>query len=515
LAGLGRARPLVRLQPARLASRLRPALPLAGVVVAAAFLRVWQLTAVGYNSDESIYAGQAASIAGDEQLRAIFPVFRAHPLLFQTLLSLVFAGGIADTAGRLLSACFGIATVLLVYRLGRLLYGPAVGTVAALLLALMPYHVVVTRQVLLDGPMVFFATAALYCVARFCRDEAPGWLHAGAATAGLTVLTKETGVVLVVGLYAFFALSPHVRLRLRDGLAALGILTAITAVFPLTLLLSGKGAVGQRYLLWQLFRRSNHSLLFYPRTVPVAVGLLVVALALAGFWLLRRQSGWRERLLACWGAAPIVLFEIWPVKGYQYLLATAPVFAVLAARVLVLGPIPRAIGLWRERQLRWAAAAVVAVSLAIPSWQRVNPAPASSFLAGAGGLPAGREAGRWIEQNLPRGATLLTVGPSMANVIAFYGHHRAVGLSVSPNPLNRNPSYVPVDNPDRQLRRGEIQYLVWDSFSARRAPFFADRLLAYAAKYRARAVHTETIAVRTATGRMQQPVITIYEVSDV
>ena len=28
-------------------------------------------------------------------------------------------------------------------------------------MALMPYHVVVTRQVLLDGPMTFFATLTL------------------------------------------------------------------------------------------------------------------------------------------------------------------------------------------------------------------------------------------------------------------------------------------------------------------------------------------------------------------
>ena len=38
---------------------------------------------------------------------------------------------------------------------------------AALLLALMPYHVVVTRQVLLDGPMALFATVTLYLLARF------------------------------------------------------------------------------------------------------------------------------------------------------------------------------------------------------------------------------------------------------------------------------------------------------------------------------------------------------------
>ena len=60
------------------------------------------------------------------------------------------------------------------------------------------------------------------------------------------------------------------------------------------------------------------------------------------------------------------------------------------------------------------------------------------------GRPARRPGGRHLDQGEPPGGReLLTLGPSMANVVQFYGHRRAYGLSVSPNPLNRNPSYVP------------------------------------------------------------------------
>ena len=54
----------------------------------AAFLRFWQLDAVGFNSDEAVYTGTAASIAGNPAMLPIFPIFRAHPVLFQMLLSL-------------------------------------------------------------------------------------------------------------------------------------------------------------------------------------------------------------------------------------------------------------------------------------------------------------------------------------------------------------------------------------------------------------------------------------------
>ena len=87
----------------------------------------------------------------------------------------------------------------------------------------------------------------------------------------------------------------------------------------------------------------------------------------------------------------------------------------------------------------------------------------------------------------------MTIGPSMANLVQYYGHRRAYGLSVSPNPLNRNPSYEPLVNPDQALRDNEIQYVVWDAFSASRSPKFSSRLLRYAARYDGRAVHSEVL----------------------
>ena len=48
------------------------------VVTVAVGLRVWGLNQLGYNTDEAVYAGQAAAIAKDPTLKDIFPIFRAH-----------------------------------------------------------------------------------------------------------------------------------------------------------------------------------------------------------------------------------------------------------------------------------------------------------------------------------------------------------------------------------------------------------------------------------------------------
>ena len=497
-----------------------------GTLAVAAFLRLWQIDAVGYNSDEAVYSGQAAAIADDDGLEQLFPALRAHPVLIQTLLSLGYRLGGGELFGRVAMAVIGVATVYVVFRLGEYMYGRRTGLVAALLLALMPYHVVVTRQVLLDGPMTLFATVTLYLLARFAATGRVAWLYASGASMGMTFLSKETGIVLLGAIYAFLALSPAITVRLRDLAGSLGVMAAFAAIVPISLALAGGSSGEGNFLAWQLFRRANHDLAFYPVEVPAALGLLTVLLAALALWHVRRRWTWREKLLLAWIAVPIAFFELWPVKGFQYLLPIAPAVAILASRGLTSTGLWSALALraerakapWlgsavRDRRFFAIAIAIVALTLLVPTLNRIRPSDGGTFLAGTGGVPGGREAGQWIERHVPEGARMMTIGPSMANIVQFYGRRQANGLSVSPNPLNRNPAYEPLENPDRMIRDNEIQYLVWDGYSAQRSSFFARKLRTYANRYHGRVVHTETAVARTRLGRETSvPIITIYEV---
>jgi len=485
------------------------------------FLRIWQIDAMGFNTDEAVYAGQAAAIARVAGLRDIFPIFRAHPLLFQFLLSLIYRVHFSDLLGRLFVVAIGLSTVFLTYKVGKNLYGRLPGALAALFLALMPYHVIVTRQVLLDGPMTFFATLTLYTLARYGQTHRSLWLYAAGAGLGLTFLSKETSIIMIGCVFVFLALSPEVRTRVRDLIVAVVIMGMIIAPFPISLMLAGSSSTGRNYLVWQLFRRPNHEWSFYFTTLPPVIGILVILLAIAGLYTLRHEYSWREKLLLAWIVVPLVFFEIWPVKGFQYLLPIAPAIAILAGRAL---------GKWisRARKTRhpspiktlfnqpvtyWLMSMAVVISLGFTSWRQIQPETSTVFLAGTGGVPGGREAGTWIQDNVPISARFMTIGPSMANIIEFYGDHLAYGLAVSPNPLHRNPSYDPILNPDLQIRNSELQYMVWDSFSAARSPFFADKLMGYVNKYNGRAIHTETITVKDELGNsVVKPVIIIYEV---
>jgi hypothetical protein len=482
---------------------------LAGATIAAAaFLRLWHIDEVGFNSDEAVYSGQAGSLANLPQFEEFFAIFRAHPLLFQAILSLGFRLDIGEPFERITAAAFGIATIYLTYRLGSLLYDRRAGLIAAVFLALMPYHVVASRQVLLDVPMTLFATLSLYLLARFALTRRAAWLYAAAAALGLAVLSKETAIILLAAVYAFFVLSPEIRVRAKQLLLAAGVTAAVVGVFPLALLIAGRTETGGNYLAWQLFRRANHDLFFYPLTVPLAIGPALILLAAVGLWVLRRERSWRETLLLAWVAAPLTFFELYPIKGFQYLLLIAPPVALLAARALAFWPPDLLPPRLRRPWVIPLAVVLFATTLAVPSWLRIQPSRATSLLAGSGGVPGGREAGTWIARNVPNGSQLMTIGPSMANILQFYGGHKAFALSVSTNPLNRNPTYEPIRNPDLKLRSNQFQYVVWDAYSADRSPFFSRALLRYVDRYSGRVVHSE--AVTTTSGR--KPVIVVYEV---
>jgi hypothetical protein len=421
---------------------------------------------------------------------------------------------VPDTVGRYVAAVFGVGTVALTYIVGTVLYHSRAGALAALLLAVMPYHVIVSRQIMLDGPMTFFATASLSCFALTARTHDRRWLLAAGACIGLAALSKETAVILVGSGFVFLCLHSHLAQPYRVVAAATGLALGIAWSYPVLTALAGGARSGQSYLMWQLTRHPNHSFGFYAFVVGGAIGFGTLAVGAVGLSrrISRRTVTWRETLLLSWAFVPILFFQIWPVKGYAYLLPLAPVAALLAARTLTLPtlgrPTPAGLSFHRRWLTRLAIAGCVA-ALAVPSVSSIV-SPPTSGLAGAGGLPGGREVGRWVAKHVPAGAHFMTIGPSMANVIQFYSGDVSDGLSVSPNPLHRNPTYHPIDNADAALRAGEYQYIVWDVYSADRSEQFGERALDLARHYHGQVVHVER---GTFKGRPGQRLIVVYKVT--
>ena len=94
---------------------------------------------------------------------------------------------------------------------------------------------------------------------RDVRDDVSARLaYAAGGAMGCTVLAKETSILLVGSLYAFFALAAKIRVRIRDLVFSLGCMGAVMIFFPISMKFGGKPETGGQYLAWQLFRRPNH-----------------------------------------------------------------------------------------------------------------------------------------------------------------------------------------------------------------------------------------------------------------
>ena len=125
--------------------------------------------------------------------------------------------------------------------------------------------------------MTFFATLTLVLSRPLPDSAGAAWLYAAGAAMGLTFLSKETSIVLLGGRVRVPRAHAGARARLRDLAVALGVMALVIAPFPLSLMLAGRTGTGESYLAWQLFRRPNHDWLFYPQTVPEAIGPARVA----------------------------------------------------------------------------------------------------------------------------------------------------------------------------------------------------------------------------------------------
>jgi len=480
------------------------------ILVAGFVLREANLNQYGLNSDEAVYAGQAAGLAGFTRYSHLFGLFRAHPLFIQLIVSVVFRfTGVSGLAAREVCVVFGLGLIVAIGAIAFTLWGRPAALLAMLFTALSPYPISISREMLLDGPEAFFVAVAVLFLCLYFKRSNPLLLWATAFSAGLAFLSKESAILIVPPLLIVILLAPRVLPRYRDLAVAGAIYLVTIAPYPLAELSAGRASTGLDYFVWQVLRPANHTLLFYPGIFGT-VGWAITALALVGVVVAGRRRKTTDVLLLLMVIVTGGLLELWPTKGYEYLLPLMTPIALLAtAGALECGSLAaRALTRFRQdprisRAVRpWVTVAVslAAVGTLLVSTNNVlsagsnaaalvgtdsgQPTPARVHsLAGSGGLLAGRPTALWVKSHILPGSVFLTIGPTFANVLQFYSLDRALALSVSPNPLHRNPAYVPVINADKSIRGGGIQYLVYDAYSASRSIHFADRILALAKKF--------------------------------
>jgi len=323
-----------------------------------------------------------AAVAGRPGARADLAAEVAHePIIFGKpahnflLASLLRAFPRADRATLFLSAAAGTLTVLAVWALGCSLYGHAVGLLAALLLALSPYHLLYSREGLSDALTILCWTGALWTVTRPGARAAVG----SGVLAGLAVATNYRTLFLPL-LFGWFVwrtdpsqanAGAAKASRLRRGILwlagfALPLLAfegayrlilafAGGARFPggtyagqLAELLSYHGSQGFRFGGWLAFGD-------YVRRWEGAASLAVLVAVLP--WQAARWRGPDAFLNAAW-LCPWVLFSAYWDNASRFFSLLLPLVAIMKARWLM------SAGGWAAGRVRWLPSAALGLAAA-------------------------------------------------------------------------------------------------------------------------------------------------------
>jgi len=134
--------------------------------------------------------GPTASVGG----------FFLGPIYYYFMLPFVWASGLNPAGAAVMVALFGIATIYMVYRLGRDAFDEWVGFTAAALYAVSPVVIAYSRSSWNPNLVPFFSTALIYFLWRSVVRNEPKWLF-------------WIGVILGIGLqlhYLFLFLFPIV-----------------------------------------------------------------------------------------------------------------------------------------------------------------------------------------------------------------------------------------------------------------------------------------------------------------
>ncbi len=360
--------------------------------------------------DETVYLQHGEILAGDHPDN--YNEFDFRPPLLSLMLAGIFLITDSVTAVHLLLSLLATAGILLTFLLGRRLFTPATGLIAAAAYTLSIEHITFSHDILVDAvlPVLWLGTALLLLRALETRDR---WTAAATGVvAGLAVLMKFTSLVIVPAV-ACVALAWHYRQsRSRTGAvrrtvewpggwaAAAGFALAVTPYLAWSHITYGS-AFHTVVTAAHLSGAADPFLTYITGAgavigVPFLLGLPVFAAAARRDWF---------------GPVTVTVFVLAlylplqflvPNRELRFLLPAMPFLAVAAASGIETGARRLSTGRWV-----WIAAALVAIA-AIPVWAHPDVQHVRDGTFTAHSEPPTYDAAVWLRENTSEDAVLYT-----------------------------------------------------------------------------------------------------------
>ena len=327
-----------------------PHISLLIVVLIGLILPLPLLASPSLHPDEALYIhwGQLISSGQDPMLNSV-PVDKP-PLLLYILAQCFRFLGVSETVGRLPSLLAQAGTIALTFALGKRLYHHRIGLLAAVLVAVSPYHLLFAPTAFTDPLMTLFVMLACWLAV----DDKP---ELAGLCLGLAAATKQQGVLflpLVMGL--IWLCQTRSNGKRLVALVRCLIIFFIALSIPLIWdanrtyetgfwLQSSQSYGGLALTIPHLLDRlSSFGALLYLMTDSPVLSLIfgggVIILAVVGWWQRQSEGPYpvqakADGLLFTFCLVFILLhalftFQIWD----RYLLGLLPLLGLLLSRVL-------------------------------------------------------------------------------------------------------------------------------------------------------------------------------------
>lgn len=189
------------------------------VLAAGLFLRLYDLAGESLWFDE----GCSIRVAKMSLIEIVFELIQdVHPPLYFFILH-YWVGLLGDSefSARFLSVVFGFSSIIMLYRLGSLLFNKHIGLLSALLLSLSEFHIRYSQEVRGYSLMVFLSLLSMYFFVRLreVREKKTVWGYVLSSSA--LVYTHNYGLFIIVAqnIYALilYVLKAYMPIRTVAG----------------------------------------------------------------------------------------------------------------------------------------------------------------------------------------------------------------------------------------------------------------------------------------------------------
>jgi 4-amino-4-deoxy-L-arabinose transferase-like glycosyltransferase len=279
-----------------------------------------------------------------------------YPPMFNLVTALYFGvAGASVFTGRLVAVTFSLLTLVVLYKIARGMYGAKTALLSAVLFAVMPGIVWLSRMAMIETMLIF---AFSLCMLFFFRwltthQDRDRKISIAAFAVGVAVKyqTLVVAPIIMIASLLVFGRGDYLKAQLASllkprRLAVVAAAAAVAASLVYVLYASGILNVWLYAIQVGTADKSLYSVRFpvpvfylvemtwpYSDVHPISLLLYAAGLAGLGLFAYRRKPG--DKLLLLWFIAVYALFTVIPNRQWRYVTLLFPVLAISASTLLV------------------------------------------------------------------------------------------------------------------------------------------------------------------------------------